>query len=86
VGDATEGALPNLVYDAVYPRRLQPGVNPELWTPALLAGLLAVIRSGGAPATYSARGVVRPSLEAVELGTGKRSGSTGKRERLVAVR
>ena len=48
--------------------------------------LLALMRSGGALATYSARGVGRCSFEAVEFCTGKRSGSPGKRERLVAVR
>ncbi len=86
VGDATEVALPHLAYDAVSLDAFSPKVKPELWTPALPARLLALMRSSGAPATYLARGVGRCSLEAVELGTGKRSGSPGKRERLVAVR
>ncbi len=57
----------------------------QLWTPAFLARLFAVMRSGGALATYSARGVVRSGLEAVGFRTGKRSGLPGKREMLVAV-
>ena len=35
MGDATEGALPNLAYDAVYLDAFSPDINPELWTPAL---------------------------------------------------
>ena len=86
VGDATEVELPNLAYDAVYLDAFSPDVNPELWTPAFLARLYAVMREGGTLATYSARGVVRRSLEAAGFRTGKRSGPPGKREMLVAVR
>ena len=86
VGDATRIDLPDLAYDAVYLDAFSPDVNPELWTPSFLARLFAVMREGGTLATYSARGVVRRSLESVGFRTGKRSGPPGKREMLVAVR
>jgi tRNA U34 5-methylaminomethyl-2-thiouridine-forming methyltransferase MnmC len=60
--------------------------EPELWTPAFLARLFAVMREGGTLATYSAKGSVRRSLDAVGFRVGKRSGPPGKREMLVAVR
>ncbi len=75
------------VYDQTYQSKHGALIEARhVWTPAFLAGLLAVMRSGGALATYSARGVVRRSLEAVEFRTGKRSGPPDKREMLVAVR
>ncbi len=84
VGDATETSIPAHAYDAIYLDAFSPEGNPELWTPAFLSKLLAVMRPGGMLATYSAKGAVRRTLETLGFDVEKRPGPPGKREMIVA--
>ena len=86
IGDATVAPLPDHTYHAVYLDAFSPDANPELWTSAFLNRLFGVMAPGGVLATYSAKGAVRRSLEALGFHVTKKPGPPGKREMLVAVR
>lgn len=86
VGDAAEAVLPSDAFDAVYLDAFSPDANPELWTEAFLARLLASLRSEGRLATYSAKGSVRRALARVGFAVEKQPGPPGKREMLVGVK
>lgn len=85
-GDATIAPLSASEAEAVYLDAFSPDANPELWTPAFLAQLFGTLRPGGRLATYSAKGSVRRTLEAVGFRVARRPGPPGKREMLVAER
>ncbi|MEM9996323.1 MAG: tRNA (5-methylaminomethyl-2-thiouridine)(34)-methyltransferase MnmD [Bacteroidota bacterium] len=86
VGDAASAVLPSNAFDAVYLDAFSPDANPGLWTAPFLAGLCASLRPGGRLATYSAKGSVRRTLQAVGFAIEKRPGPPGKREMLVGVK
>jgi tRNA U34 5-methylaminomethyl-2-thiouridine-forming methyltransferase MnmC len=74
-------------FDAVYQDAFSPAVNPELWSPAFLAGLLSALRPGGRLVTYSVKGSVRRCLQELGADVTRQPGPPGgKREMLVAVR
>jgi tRNA U34 5-methylaminomethyl-2-thiouridine-forming methyltransferase MnmC len=74
-------------FDAVYQDAFSPAVNPELWSPAFLAGLLSLLKDGGRLVTYSVKGSVRRCLEELGADVVKQPGPPGgKREMLLATR
>lgn len=86
VGDAIDARLPSAA-DAIYHDAFSPGRNPELWTPAFLARLVASLAPGGTLASYTVQGAVRRALAGLGLQVEKRPGPPhGKREVLVARR
>jgi tRNA U34 5-methylaminomethyl-2-thiouridine-forming methyltransferase MnmC len=73
--------------DAIYLDPFSPAVNPDAWTPAVLAALAGRLRPGGVLATYSVAGAVRRALAAAGLAVAKVPGPpNGKRETLIARR
>jgi hypothetical protein len=73
--------------DAVYLDPFSPAVNPDAWTPAVLAAVAGRLRPGGVLATYSVAGAVRRALAAAGLAVSKVPGPpNGKRETLLARR
>lgn len=73
--------------DAVYLDPFSPAVNPDAWTPKVLAALARRLRPGGVLATYSVAGAVRRALTAAGLTVVKVPGpKDGKRETLIARR
>jgi tRNA U34 5-methylaminomethyl-2-thiouridine-forming methyltransferase MnmC len=72
-------------YHAVYQDAFSPEANPELWTPAFLASLAALLVPGGTLTSYCVKGEVRRRLAEVGLVPHKRPGPEGgKREVLLA--
>lgn len=81
------GALHETAFDAVYLDPFSPAVNPDAWTPAVLAALAARLGPGGVLASYSVAGPVRRALAAAGLEVAKVPGPPGgKREVLRARR
>jgi tRNA U34 5-methylaminomethyl-2-thiouridine-forming methyltransferase MnmC len=74
-------------FDAVYQDAFSPAVNPELWSPAFLQGLLKLLRVDGRLVTYSVSGRVRRSLQELGASVSKQPGPAGgKRQMLLAVK
>ncbi|MEM6784684.1 MAG: tRNA (5-methylaminomethyl-2-thiouridine)(34)-methyltransferase MnmD [Bacteroidota bacterium] len=86
VGDATEAIVPTVSFDAVYHDAFSPDANPALWTSPFLRTLFVSLRPGGRLATYTAKGSVRRTMQAVGFEVEKRPGPPGKREMLVGHR
>jgi hypothetical protein len=73
--------------DAVYLDPFSPAVNPDAWTPDVLAALARRLRPGGVLASYTVAGHVRRALAAAGLEVAKVPGPVGgKREVLRAHR
>lgn len=72
--------------DLVYFDAFGPRVQPELWEEPVLARFTGCLRPGGALVTYSARGAVRRTLEALGMRVERLPGPPGKREMLRAIR
>lgn len=64
-------------FDAVFLDAFSPGVEPDLWAPAVLADLAALLDEGGVVATYTVSLAVRVELARAGLtvGTGPRVGA-----------
>ena len=73
-------------FDVIYLDAFSPNTNPECWTPELLSDCLAMLKPGGALASYCVKGSFRRALESVGFRVEKRPGPVGKREVLVAFR
>ena len=86
VGDASALPLARAAFEAVYLDAFSPPVNPECWTPALLAALHAALRPGGTLVSYCVRGEVRRALEAAGFAVTRLPGPPGKRQTLLARR
>ncbi len=69
-------------FDVVYFDAFAPDKQPELWTSAVFGRLFRALRPGGVLVTYSAKGSVRRSLEAVGFAVDKPAGPPGKRQML----
>lgn len=76
---ADEAAFDVVYFDAFAPRK-----QPELWTAAVFTRLYRALRPGGVLVTYSAKGEVRRTLEAVGFRVDKATGPPGKRHMLRA--
>jgi tRNA U34 5-methylaminomethyl-2-thiouridine-forming methyltransferase MnmC len=86
LGDATQVALPGGV-DALFLDGFSAAVNPELWTPEMLARFAAALAPGGTLVSYSVRGSVRRALAAAGLEVERCPGPPGgKRQSLRALR
>ena len=73
--------------DAIYLDPFSPEVNPEPWSPTVLAALAERLAPGGTLVSYSVRGDVRRALAAAGLQVRKLAGPPGgKREVLRALR
>ncbi len=84
--DATGVAFDDQRYDAVYLDPFSPNVNPECWSQDFLARVHQALKPGGKLTTYSVKGEVRRTLQAVGFDVGKCPGPPGKREMLRASR
>ena len=69
--------------DAWFLDGFSPSRNPDMWAPAVFAGIGRSSRAGTTLATYTAAGNVRRGLEAVGFRVEKRRGFGRKREMLV---
>lgn len=83
-------ALPNLrelevAADSVFLDGFAPDRNPAMWSPELLAEVVAHCRPDARIATWCVAGEVRRALEAVGCRVERKPGFAGKRERLEAV-
>lgn len=76
---ADEAAFDVVYFDAFAPRK-----QPDLWTAAVFSRLFTALRPGGVLVTYSAKGEVRRTLEAVGFRVDKPTGPPGKRHMLRA--
>ena len=85
VGDAS-AALPAWTgqADAWFLDGFAPAKNPDLWTPALMAGVARHTAPGGTAATYTAAGGVRRALGAAGFAVDRRPGFGRKRHMTVA--
>ena len=83
LGDA-QALLPQLVakIDAVFLDGFAPAKNPDLWSPALLAAITRLCKSGATLATWSVAGEVRRTLEQAGWQLKRRPGFAAKREML----
>jgi len=86
IGDATGIEISRRDYHAIYHDPFSPAANPELWTREFFERLHRVLTPGGKLATYSVKGSVRRTLQAVGFEVQKLPGPPGKREMLEAVR
>lgn len=74
-------------FDAVYQDAFSPAVNPELWSPAFLQGLLSLLRVDGRLVTYSVSGNVRRALQQLGADVSRQPGPAGgKRQMLLAAK
>lgn len=81
VSTATDGP-----YDVVYFDAFAPAVEPTLWTDAMFARLLGLMRPGGVLVTYCAKGEVRRTMQRCGFLVERLTGPPGKREMLRARR
>lgn len=81
-----EALTDTAAFDVVYFDAFAPRKQPGLWTADVFARLFRALRPGGVLVTYSAKGEVRRTLEAVGFRVEKLTGPPGKREMLRAHR
>lgn len=70
--------------DAWFLDGFSPALNPQMWTPELLAAVAARTSPGATVATFTVAGAVRRGLDAAGFTVDKRPGHGAKRERLEA--
>ena len=70
--------------DAWFLDGFSPALNPQMWTPQVLALVAARSAPGARAATFTVAGAVRRGLEAAGFAVERRSGHGRKRERLEA--
>ncbi len=85
-GDATQMAIPEETYDAVYLDAFSPENNPDLWQRSFIERLHQSLKRGGRLATYSVKGSIRRMMQDIGFEVEKRRSVPGKREVLVATR
>ncbi|MFW2342768.1 FAD-dependent 5-carboxymethylaminomethyl-2-thiouridine(34) oxidoreductase MnmC [Brevundimonas sp.] len=72
--------------DAWFLDGFSPATNPDMWSPAVMAGIATRSRPGARVATFTVAGAVRRGLSNAGFTVDKRPGHGRKRERLEAVR
>lgn len=72
--------------DVVYFDAFAPGVQPDIWSRDILAGMFERLREGGILVTYCAQGQFRRDLKAVGFRVEKLPGPPGKKEIVRAVK
>ena len=75
----------DLLADSVFLDGFAPDRNPAMWSPELLAEVVAHCRAGARLASWCVAGEVRRALEATGCLVERKPGFAGKRERLEAV-
>jgi len=73
-------------FDLIYFDAFAPDKQPELWTELVFNKLYNVLNKNGILVTYSAKGSVRRTMQAVGFEVERLQGPPGKREMLRAVR
>ncbi|HLV38936.1 tRNA (5-methylaminomethyl-2-thiouridine)(34)-methyltransferase MnmD [Xanthomarina sp.] len=73
-------------YDLIYFDAFGPRVQPELWTESMFKIMFDSLKNEGVLVTYSAKGSVRRTMQAVDFLVEKLPGPPGKREMLRARR
>ena len=81
-----ENFKPIISYDLIYYDAFGFRVQPEMWSPEALRPIVDALAPHGVFVTYSAKGSVRRSLEALGLKVFRIEGPPGKREMLRAIR
>lgn len=71
--------------DAWFLDGFSPALNPQMWTPELMALVAARSAPGARAATFTVAGAIRRGLQAAGFSVDKRPGHGRKRERLEAV-
>jgi tRNA 5-methylaminomethyl-2-thiouridine biosynthesis bifunctional protein len=74
----------NCGVDSVYLDGFAPAKNPDMWTPAVLAGVRRLLKPGARLASYSVAGALRANLTALGFEVTRAPGFGGKKQRLVA--
>jgi tRNA U34 5-methylaminomethyl-2-thiouridine-forming methyltransferase MnmC len=77
-------ALP--IADVVYMDAFAPDKQPELWDSSVFRKLFDCLTPGGLLTTYSAKGSVRRTMQAVGFDVKKLPGPPGKRQMLQALK
>jgi tRNA U34 5-methylaminomethyl-2-thiouridine-forming methyltransferase MnmC len=67
-------------YDVIYYDAFAPNKQPEMWTAAILAKVVKLIRPGGIFVTYCAKGQLKRDLKALDLAISTLDGPPGKKE------
>ena len=73
-------------YNIIYFDAFGARVQPELWTESIFELMFGALKSGGILVTYSAKGSVRRSMQAVGFTVERLPGPPGKREMLRATK
>jgi len=76
----------NTQFDVVYFDAFAPNDQPELWTEAVFANLFHHLNTNGVLVTYSSKGTVRRTMQAVGFMVQKIPGPIGKAEIVRAVK
>jgi tRNA U34 5-methylaminomethyl-2-thiouridine-forming methyltransferase MnmC len=82
--DPTETLDPVQGFDLIYFDAFAPRVQPELWSESMFQVMYEALRNEGVLVTYSAKGSVRRSMQAVGFTVERLPGPPGKREMLRA--
>ena len=73
-------------FDLVYFDAFGPRVQPHLWTSTMFKRMFNALKPHGVLVTYSAKGVVRRTMQAVGFSVERLDGPPGKREMLRATK
>ncbi len=73
-------------FDLIYFDAFAPRVQPELWSESMFQIMYEALREEGVLVTYSAKGSVRRSMQAVGFSVERLPGPPGKREMLRAIK
>ena len=73
-------------YNLIYFDAFGPQVQPELWTENIFYNMYRALKPDGIIVTYSAKGSVRRSMQAVGFSVERLAGPPGKREMLRGVK
>ena len=76
----------NIQFDVVYFDAFAPNDQPELWTEAVFANLFNNLNNNGVLVTYSCKGTVRRTMQAVGFIVNKIPGPIGKAEIVRAIK
>ena len=84
--DPTESHDTTKNFDLIYFDAFAPRVQPELWSESMFQVMYEALRNEGVLVTYSAKGSVRRSMQAVGFSVERLPGPPGKREMLRATK
>lgn len=73
-------------YDIVYFDAFGPDKQPEMWQPPIFQKIYSMMNEGGILTTYSAKGVIRRTMQSIGFKVERIPGPPGKREILRATK